>query len=264
MAADQSPTGILSLAPTDEVSFVAMKVELPDSIPIAGIRWYNNDGSTLYPVVLLAAATGNGEPDLSTTLILGSDVAGNHLGWSDLTAGAPVLNDVGVLFVVFQLPAFDAIAHAGAGPGLGYWIDDQGTATYMSPDGELWIPVGGNVHVAYETIPATSKTGAESILFQRQEIPVFVTALGPPSPNPFNPSTKLAFTLAKAGQTKLIVYNARGQLVRTLVSDFLQSGAHEAVWLGKNDEGAQVASGVYIAMLASADVTLNQRLVLLK
>jgi hypothetical protein len=63
-------------------------------------------------------------------------------------------------------------------------------------------------------------------------------------PNPFNPATKISYTIKGAGHLTLKVYNVRGQLVKTLVDgNVTQDGF--VMWDGTNSEGGNVASGVY-------------------
>ncbi|MCK5050194.1 MAG: T9SS type A sorting domain-containing protein [Candidatus Cloacimonetes bacterium] len=64
-------------------------------------------------------------------------------------------------------------------------------------------------------------------------------------PNPFNPETTIKFSIPEDSKVKLIVYNIRGQKVKTLVNDELEKGIHEVIWAGKNDNNKSVASGVY-------------------
>lgn len=68
-------------------------------------------------------------------------------------------------------------------------------------------------------------------------------------PNPFNPSTQIIFSLPFAGEVHLGVYNAAGQLVRTLEHAPFASGQYAIAWHGDTDSGVSVASGVYIARL---------------
>ncbi|MFT5232044.1 MAG: hypothetical protein ACI9UK_000186 [Candidatus Krumholzibacteriia bacterium] len=63
-------------------------------------------------------------------------------------------------------------------------------------------------------------------------------------PNPFNPSTKISYTIKAAGHLSVKVYNVRGQLVKTLV-DRKVTGNGFVTWNGKNNQGTQVSSGVY-------------------
>jgi hypothetical protein len=73
-------------------------------------------------------------------------------------------------------------------------------------------------------------------------------------PNPFNPSTKIHFTLNHDGQALLRAFDARGRLVRTLVDSFVAAGSRTVEWDGKDDRGVTLASGTYFLRLeAGAD-----------
>ncbi|MFT5315293.1 MAG: hypothetical protein ACI9UK_001125 [Candidatus Krumholzibacteriia bacterium] len=63
-------------------------------------------------------------------------------------------------------------------------------------------------------------------------------------PNPFNPSTKISYTIKAAGHLSLKVYNVRGQLVKTLVDGNVSESGF-VTWDGKNNQGTNVSSGVY-------------------
>ncbi len=63
-------------------------------------------------------------------------------------------------------------------------------------------------------------------------------------PNPFNPTTSIAFELEQPGMVDLRVYNVAGQEVRTLVTKSLPAGSHLVEWDGKDALGNQVPSGV--------------------
>ncbi len=79
-------------------------------------------------------------------------------------------------------------------------------------------------------------------------------------PNPFNPSTRIAFELAQAGPVSLRVYNLRGQLVGNLLAgQRLPAGEHEVVW-----EAANLASGMYIMQLHADGVQEQMKLMLMK
>ena len=77
-AESQESVRVLSLSPVGETSYIAIRVELTDSIAIGGVRWYNNDGRSVFPRVFLAVASEAGKPDLTTSLDLGVDVTGVH------------------------------------------------------------------------------------------------------------------------------------------------------------------------------------------
>jgi len=65
-------------------------------------------------------------------------------------------------------------------------------------------------------------------------------------PNPFNPATTIAYSLASNSKVELTVYNLLGQKVRTLVSGVQSMGVYKMNWDGKNDNGRNVVSGIYI------------------
>jgi hypothetical protein len=92
-----------------------------------------------------------------------------------------------------------------------------------------------------------------------------VTELHQNVPNPFNPTTRITFDLAKAGHVKLQVFDVAGRLVRTLVDATLPARrGHEAVWNGLDESAHRATSGVYFYRLTTAELTLTRKLALLK
>jgi hypothetical protein len=90
-------------------------------------------------------------------------------------------------------------------------------------------------------------------------------ALGQNSPNPFNPVTKVAFTVPEgAGRVTLTVHNLNGQVVRTLVDEELPAGPAFAVWDGTDSSGKNLASGIYFARLATDEENAFRKMTLLK
>ncbi|MFH1006491.1 MAG: DUF362 domain-containing protein [Candidatus Latescibacterota bacterium] len=68
------------------------------------------------------------------------------------------------------------------------------------------------------------------------------------TPNPFNPSTWIPFELSRSGPVHLAIYNLAGQKVRTLLDKELIAGiGYTTFWNGKDEEGREMASGVYVA-----------------
>ena len=91
-----------------------------------------------------------------------------------------------------------------------------------------------------------------------------VFALQPAAPNPFNPSTRLSFTLSEGGPVRLEIYDISGRLVRILVDEVRPAGEYEVRWAGRSDGGRPVASGTYFARLQSQGRQDLQTLMLVK
>ena len=82
-------------------------------------------------------------------------------------------------------------------------------------------------------------------VYETAEDTVSQVSLLPNYPNPFNPQTTIGYVLPEAAQVQLVVYNALGQKVRTLIEDEIPAGTHESVWDSHDDSGHEVASGIY-------------------
>ncbi|NKB71824.1 MAG: hypothetical protein GKR89_32510 [Candidatus Latescibacteria bacterium] len=65
------------------------------------------------------------------------------------------------------------------------------------------------------------------------------------APNPFNSSTLIPFSLARAGHIDLALYNLAGQRVATLLNAYRQAGSYSFIWVGRDEQGQGLASGVY-------------------
>jgi uncharacterized delta-60 repeat protein len=144
--------------------------------------------------------------------------------------------------------------------------DDYGQA--------IAVDDSGNVYVAGYTHGSTTKEDYCTIKYVKapsgivdeagsQQKPAEFT-LSQNFPNPFNPSTKIEFTLAKSGFVTLQIYDVLGRKVKTLLSENLPSGYKSVIWDGKNDDGKEVASGVYFYQLRAGDYSEPRKMLLLK
>ncbi len=91
-------------------------------------------------------------------------------------------------------------------------------------------------------------------------------ALSQNYPNPFNGSTIIAYTIP--GQRKMSValelFDMTGRKVRTLIREIQMSGRHEVCWEGRDDQGLQVGSGVYVYQLRVDQTLLSKKLIYLR
>lgn len=81
-----------------------------------------------------------------------------------------------------------------------------------------------------------------------------------PAPNPFTVSSALSFSLPTASPAELRVYDLSGRVVRSLVRERLDAGAHRVIWDGRDDLGHEVASGIYFLRLDAVGETRRTRL----
>ncbi len=106
-----------------------------------------------------------------------------------------------------------------------------------------------------------ASTGASA----NNNIPVYESTLNGNYPNPFNPETVISFSIAQSSsQVNLEIYNIRGQKVKTLINDELQSGMHTAIWDGKDDQGKSVSSGIYFYKMQNVDYSKTRKMILMK
>jgi Tol biopolymer transport system component len=84
-------------------------------------------------------------------------------------------------------------------------------------------------------------------------------------PNPFNPSTQIAYEVPVQAHIQLVVYNLLGQEVGRLVDGVKTPGRYQVTWDGRNTRGQTVASGVYVyRMTSSTGFVQTRRMTLVK
>lgn len=83
-------------------------------------------------------------------------------------------------------------------------------------------------------------------------------------PNPFNPSTTIAFNALSAGKASLGIYNLKGQLIKTLVDAELPSGEHSIVWDGTDTNGNLVGSGIYFYNFSMGNYKSTNKMLMMK
>ncbi len=78
-------------------------------------------------------------------------------------------------------------------------------------------------------------------------------------PNPFNPTTKIQFAVSKADHITLQVYNIQGEMVASLVNEYMPVGTYSAVF-----DASQLPSGMYCYRLATSSTSIAKKMLLLK
>ena len=107
------------------------------------------------------------------------------------------------------------------------------------------VDLMANIMEYFGKMPTTTPTGSEGGSG-------FVNRLEHARPNPFNPTTTIAFSLAAESDVTIRVCDAAGRVVRTLVDSPVAAGPHTATWDGITDTGTRAASGVYFIQMEAA------------
>ncbi len=88
--------------------------------------------------------------------------------------------------------------------------------------------------------------------------------LKPNYPNPFNPETRIEYSLEHKGRVSVDVFDGLGRKIRTLESGVLGAGVHEAVWNGRDDSGRPVPSGVYVCRVRAGAFATSRKMALIR
>lgn len=88
--------------------------------------------------------------------------------------------------------------------------------------------------------------------------------MGQNHPNPFNPNTRIDFSLERSGPVEIAVFDVSGRRVATLHEGELGAGEHHVNWDGRTDQGVAASSGVYLYVLDSPAGRLSRRMMLVR
>jgi hypothetical protein len=83
-------------------------------------------------------------------------------------------------------------------------------------------------------------------------------------PNPCNPSTTIQYELPIMANIELIIYNALGQKVRTLVNEIQNAGSKSIDWNGTDNFDIVVDSGIYFYTLQVGNERQTRKMLLIK
>jgi hypothetical protein len=122
-----------------------------------------------------------------------------------------------------------------------------------------------NTELGYTTSTGDSLTVTEDLT------PVAETTVAPATlrllgnrPNPFNPSTLIAYELPAAGRWQVTLYDAQGRRLRTLADGWQLAGRQELRWDGRSEHGAALGSGLYFVRVSGPAGSVSGKLLLLK
>jgi len=77
-------------------------------------------------------------------------------------------------------------------------------------------------------------------------------------------STTISYQLGVTGHVSIKLYNALGQKVRTLVNEVRSAGFHQVTWDGTDNLGSELSPGVYFCSFQAGELSLRDRMVLIR
>ncbi|MFT5232046.1 MAG: hypothetical protein ACI9UK_000534 [Candidatus Krumholzibacteriia bacterium] len=131
-------------------------------------------------------------------------------------------------------------------PGYMAWVpwDHPDALIPMVPDADS--PVVARIRMSGT---ASDRQSLETLPIAQKDTPRMETALLMNWPNPFNPVTTIPFTMEKATDVKLRIFDATGRLIDVLVDAPYSAGRHEVKWHGRDRFGRSMPSGTYYVRL---------------
>ena len=194
-----------------------------------------------FVMVCAEVTVDNGDAESAISLVsITSDESANARG--DGNTGADIRDaSFGTPDRCFELRA----ERAGNGDGRVYEI------VYCASDGS------GNA--VYDTALVRVPHDMSSNLGESQS-----AALTSVYPNPFNPQTTVEYSLLADDRVRIVIYDARGAVVRSLVDQPMPAGEHRVRWNGVDQAGRPVGSGIYFVKMAAGSSVETRKIVLLK
>ncbi|MBW1854937.1 MAG: T9SS type A sorting domain-containing protein [Deltaproteobacteria bacterium] len=83
-------------------------------------------------------------------------------------------------------------------------------------------------------------------------------------PNPFNPTTTIELSLSEDADVNLMIYNIRGEIVKRLITGRYSAGIYRIEWDGRNENGLQVASGIYLYRIEAGSFIETRKMIFTK
>jgi hypothetical protein len=150
-----------------------------------------------------------------------------------------------------------SVIGAGGAPAASHSMRMNGTAAQPTPIGISTSHMG----ILYAGFWRSALMGPSGI----EEIDdILRNGLYPSRPNPASGISWIPYSLAQEGSISLHVYDVTGRVVRTLIDGRVAAGNHYAVWDGRDDAGAPVASGLYFYRVAMGDFVSSRKMMLIR
>jgi hypothetical protein len=201
------------------------------------------------------------------TMIPGSNThAAGSLGWYN--SAHPIMNGVTTVTDVYRsqtsfAPGADSVAkwddgkpYVATSPNM-HVVAINNYPGYVNPSrltGRDWVLVYHNALLW--------ASGGGSGLEEKQPFSISPDfTLCQSKPNPFRDRTVISYSVPRALDVNIGVYDLGGRLVATLVNGRQPAGRHNVTWNRTDGTGNRVASGVYFYKLTSGNYRTTRKLV---
>jgi hypothetical protein len=158
--------------------------------------------------------------------------------------------------------SYHAMAGESAGGKLSTQILDDDTpfdgmySDYVSSGGTD-APWGGPASIHFTGHDSIKGIISDVVAVEENAPSAFAVAQN--SPNPFNPTTTIDFTIAEAGNVSIDVFNVAGQKIDTIASGLMNAGSHTVTW-----NASEFSAGVYFYTVKNGDFSKTMKMTLLK
>jgi len=189
-------------------------------------------------------------------------VVGDYAG---ATLTALLTAGVGTVDALTQTAAATGVYAVGALAGAGVDVNDS-DHDFDGTNGRLVFQVGNNCIPRNQYVAVQSNwvnTGTAGVNSDESLIPKEFS-LYDNYPNPFNPTTQIAVDLPEAATTEITVWNIMGQRVATLYRGDLNAGHHPLNFDGRDSNGKQLTSGMYLYRIAAGKYNATKKMTLMK
>jgi hypothetical protein len=202
------------------------------------------DFKKVYDTATRSDTTINGEPYLNYDIVVSYKDSTNPMGYKP----PKILN-----FCLYADTQYFAGNYISRGEGWPTLMPD-GKKMYFTADYDSQLTI-------YESTMLIDENGNPVSVneLNSSNSPVDKIELFPAYPNPFNPNTKIKYSLSKSSFVTLKVYDILGNEIETLVSEEKPSGIYEVEFNASN-----LSSGIYFYQLQASDFISTKKLVLLK
>ena len=85
-----------------------------------------------------------------------------------------------------------------------------------------------------------------------------------PYPNPFNPVSRIDYTMPIQGNVLISIYDINGRQIKVLENTIKLPGRYSVSWNGIDDKNQSVSSGMYVYQMISGSYVASGKLMLLK